>query len=278
MKRFAVLGACLLAAAAPSRADGPKDVKDVKPITVPFELLKSRHMAVQVKINGKGPYRVVFDTGAPINLLNNRVAKESGVLPKDFKRPPFALFGSAGQFKIETLELGGVKAQNLQTAVMDHPLVKVMAKELGPLEGIVGFSFFARYRMTIDYQAKELTFVPTGYDPPDMMAKVMALLLAPPAKKKQVLAPAAQWGLRVTKGAGDEEAGVTVAEVLPDGPAAAAGLKAGDRLLTLDGRWTDSVADCFAAAGHVRPGTAVRVRVRRGGEEKELTVTPQRGM
>jgi hypothetical protein len=275
MKRFAVLGACLLAVAAPSRADDPKDVK---PITVPFELLKSRHMAVQVKINGKGPYRVVFDTGAPINLLNNRVAKESGVLPKDFKRPPFALFGSAGQFKIDTLEVGGVKAQNLPTAVVDQPTVTAMAKALGPIEGIVGFSFFARYRMTIDYQAREMTFVPTGFQPPDMMAKVMALLLAPPDKQKRVVAPAAQWGLRVTKGAGDDEAGVTVAEVLPGGPAAAAGLKAGDRLLTLDGRWTDTVADCFAAASHVRPGSAVPVHIRRDGQEKELTVTPQRGL
>src|SRR5262249_38333297 len=197
----ALLGACLLAAL-PARADEPR--QDVKPVTVPFELLKSRHMAVQVKVNGKGPYRVIFDTGAPVNLLNNRVAKESGVLPKDFKRPPFALFGSAGQFKIETLELGGGKAQNLPVAVMDHPTVTAMAKALGPIEGIVGFSFFARYRLTIDYQAKELTFVPTGFDPPDMMAKMMALLLAPPDKKKRVLAPAAQWGLRVTKEAGDE--------------------------------------------------------------------------
>ena len=47
---------------------------------MPFELLKSRHMAVQVKINGKGPYRLIFDTGAPMNLINNKIAKEAGVI------------------------------------------------------------------------------------------------------------------------------------------------------------------------------------------------------
>jgi S1-C subfamily serine protease len=55
-------------------------------------------------------------------------------------------------------------------------------------------------------------------------------------------------------------------------------VKAGDRLLTLDGRWTDSVADCYTAAGFVKAGTAVTVVVKRGGKEKELTVKPAAGL
>jgi S1-C subfamily serine protease len=57
-----------------------------------------------------------------------------------------------------------------------------------------------------------------------------------------------------------------------------AGIQAGDRLLTLDGRWTDSVTDCYTAAGHVKPGSAVKVVVRREGSEKELTVKPTFGL
>ena len=56
------------------------------------------------------------------------------------------------------------------------------------------------------------------------------------------------------------------------------GLKAGDRLLTLDDRWTDSVADCYAAAGYVEAGTEAVVKIKRDGEEKELTVKPQAGL
>ena len=44
--------------------------------------------------------------------------------------------------------------------VMDHPTVEAISKTVGPIDGIVGFPFFARYRMTLDYQAKKLTFVP----------------------------------------------------------------------------------------------------------------------
>ena len=82
-----------------SAEDAPKP----KPIVVPFELLDSKHLAVKIKINGKGPYRVIFDTGSPVTLLSNKVAKEAGVVPKDAMQPAFALFGAMGQFPIKTL-------------------------------------------------------------------------------------------------------------------------------------------------------------------------------
>jgi hypothetical protein len=270
MKCFATL-ACFagLFLAAPCRAgDAPP-----RPVTVRFETLKSQHMVVQVKVNGKGPYRLIFDTGAPVTLLNNKIARAAGVLPKNFRAPFFALFGSMGEFKVKTLEVGGVAARNVPAVVMDHPTVEFVSKLVGPIDGIVGFSFWARYRLSIDYKAKEMTFVPVAYRPPDLMQTVLKSLAAGPGKAKTlVLAPAGQWGFRVLKKDGDAEAGVTVADVLPGGPAAGAGLKAGDRLLVLDGRWTDSVADCYAAAAHVRPGTAARVTIRRDGKEQELTV------
>src|SRR5205807_2597746 len=98
-----------------ARAD---EAAEKKPVTVPFGLLKTQHMTVQVKINGKGPYRLIFDTGAPVTLINNKVAKEAGVFLKDFKQPFFALFGSVGQFKMKSLEVGDVKVANISTVVM----------------------------------------------------------------------------------------------------------------------------------------------------------------
>jgi S1-C subfamily serine protease len=80
------------------------------------------------------------------------------------------------------------------------------------------------------------------------------------------------------KQAGDQEPGVTVREVLPHSAAAKAGLKPGDRLLILDDRWTDTLADCYAAAGYVKPGTEAKVTLRRGDREIELTVRPDNGL
>ena len=58
---------------------------------------------------------------------------------------------------------------------------------------------------------------------------------------------------------------------------AAGGLKPGDRLLTLDGRWTDSIGDTFSAASLVKPGRAVKLVVQRGDKEVKLTVKPMKG-
>jgi hypothetical protein len=263
----------LLAGMASAHADKPRP----KPAAVPFDLLKTQHMVVNIKVNGKGPYRVIFDTGAPIMLLNNKVAKDSGIFPKNFKRPFFAPLGSVGDFKIKTLQLGELEVHDIKTIVMDHPTISLISKAVGPIEGIVGFSFFARFRMTIDYQKKEMTFVPTKYDPPDMLANVLKMVLRP-GKQTQILAPAGQWGFQVYKDDKDEEPGVTVKEVVSGSPADKGGLKAGDRLLTLSGRWTDTVADCYIAAGFVLPGSEAVLVVSRDGKELQLKVKVVAGL
>jgi Aspartyl protease/PDZ domain len=252
---------------------------DGKPIVVPFELLKSRHIAVEVMVNGKGPYRLIFDTGAPTNLINNKVAKEAGVSKKDDKGTGLPLFGMAGAKTIDTLEVGGVKMEKVPVIVMDHPTVSAISKALGPIEGIVGFPFFANYKTTVDYQKKELTFTPNGYVPGDVMQGLMDKLMSGTKGKPEprIVAPAAAWGFAVDKHEKDEDAGVTVKDVLADSAAAEGGLKSGDRLLTLDGRWTDSVSDTFSATSMVKPGRSVVLVVKRDGKEMKLNVKPAKG-
>ena len=273
-----------LAPAAPPENDPPAKAPlkaDGKPVVVPFELLKSRHMAVQVKVNGKGPYRLIFDTGAPTNLVNNKVAKEAGLLDKKDKGG-LALFGAAPAPKIiKKLEVGDLVLEGVPTMVMDHPTVAAIAEAIGPVEGLIGFPFFARYTMTIDYQKKEMTLVPNGYIPGDAMQGMMDKLMAGTKGQKPepaVVAPAAVWGFAVGKSPDDEAAGVVVTEVLGRGAAAAGGLWIGDRLLTLDGRWTDTVGDTFVAASGAKPGKPATLVVTRAGKEVKLTVTPGKGL
>ncbi len=254
------------------------DTATSKPVTVPFDLLVTKHMVVEIKVNGKGPYRVIFDTGAPVSLLNSKVAKEAGLIDKNAARPLFNLFGPVEQTKIKALEVGDLTARGVPVIVMDHPTVEVISQILGPIEGIIGFPFFARYKMTLDYQKKEMTFVPSGYEPADVIQSLMENVLGRDTPSVRVLAPAGLWGLVVAKDDKDEEAGVTVKQVLAGGAAAAAGLRPGDRLLTLDGRWTDSVTDCYTAVSFVKPGTEVEVTLRRDGRAVTRKVKPQVGL
>jgi S1-C subfamily serine protease len=112
------------------------------------------------------------------------------------------------------------------------------------------------------------------------MQALMTMMMGASRDKpvKQIIAPAARWGMVVEKPAGDEQPGVVVKEVHAGSAAAAAGIQAGDRLLSLDSRWTDSVNECYQAAAHVPAGTAARVVLQRGGKELVVTVKPASGL
>ena len=265
--------------AADQPAVKPIEKAVAKPIVIPFELLKSGHMAVMVKVNGKGPYRVIFDTGAPVNLFNNKLAKEADLL-RDVPKSSLPFLGTIAEVKVKELQVGDEKAASQPAIVMDHPLVELMSKKLGALYGIVGFPFFARYTMTIDYQAQTLTLVPNGYKPANVMKSLeatMIQMIAGGSPAEKVLSPAAQWGLTARK-TDDDKAGIVVKEVLAGSAAAEAGLKPGDRLLTVDGRWTDSLPDLYEVAGHIKPGVRVPVKLQRDGKEMELQIKPRAGL
>ncbi|TMQ32758.1 MAG: serine protease, partial [Planctomycetota bacterium] len=118
MKRTWMAASFLIAAlVAPARAD----TAPALPVAVPFELLITKHMVVTIKINGKGPYRVIFDTGAPVTLLSNKVGKATGLIGKDGASTSFSLFGPVAQTNAKKLELGGLRAEKVPVIVMDHP-------------------------------------------------------------------------------------------------------------------------------------------------------------
>ena len=133
MKRllFALALACVTT---PLRAEAPKTEAAPKPVVVPFELLPTGHMAVMVKVNGEGPYRLILDTGAPITLIDNRVAEAAGLL-KDVPEPLFSLFGSRGEVKVAELQVGEQTVKNLTAIVMDHPTVQAHVAGAGEEAG-----------------------------------------------------------------------------------------------------------------------------------------------
>ncbi|MBI2804134.1 MAG: aspartyl protease family protein [Planctomycetes bacterium] len=275
--QFALLCITVFFIPAAAQAQGQDQKQPPKKFVVPFEIIKTQHMVVNVKVNGKGPFRVVFDTGAPDSLVSNKLAKAAGLKGKGGGLP---LFGARGAATINSLEIGDLKATNVSTMIMDHPTVNAIASLVGPLEGIIGFTFYSRYKMSIDYEKKLMTFEPNTYVPGDVMQMMMKKMLAPKSVRQapRILAPAGLFGIRVEKAKDDDEPGVTVKQVLADSPAGIAGFKAGDRLLTLDGRWTDTVADCYIAAGHVRVGQPAVAFVVRDGKKILLKVTARAGL
>lgn len=246
------------------------------PAKVPFTLLPSNHMVVQAKLNGKGPYRLIFDVGAPITLLSNRAAVESGAVDKNAKAS--FLFSMRGEGKVKDLQVGELDDKDLPVMVFDHPALKALSGFLsGRIDGIIGFTFFARYKTTIDYQAKVMTLEKVDYRVRNLIEDLPAKLSGPKVARETVFGSKYLFGIEL----GDPtDQGVTIASVRRESPAAAGGLRSGDVLVSLDGRWTTTAADAaFAASKLETPaGKAVDVVVLREGEELHLAVKPVEGL
>lgn len=270
------------AAPAPAPADDPAEAKPkpkakAEPIEIPFRLLPSNHMAVQTRINGKGPYWLVFDVGAPITLVSTALNKELGLSGS----ARGGLFGVNPDAKAKTFEVGGAVVDDLPLIVMDHPAVRALSSPATRLQGIVGYTFFARYRATIDYQARVMTLEPVDFRADNLLESLTERMAGPRRAREIPLAPLGLWGFRVGEPEGGLEArGVPVLEVVPGSPAERAGLKPGDVLATLDGRWTLSPDDVHEAAAKVKPDVAaegVPAVVLREGRETTLSIRPRPG-
>lgn len=242
--------------------------------SAPLYLLKTGHIAVEARVNGRGPYRLVLDTGAPITFVSGRVAQDAGLITPERAKMP-TLMGMRGQAVLKALNVGGAVARDLNVFILDHPVVEMIGQVDGPLDGIIGFSFFARFRTTLDYAAHRVTFAPSDYRPQDVTQSLVTRLTAT-EPRRTVLAPSGLWGMAV--GAGEGLPGVVVKQVLPRSAADSAGFKPGDRLLTVDGCWIESVNDFYEAAARARPGDIVLVRIGREATEKEVKVRPRVGL
>ena len=72
---------------------------------------------------------------------------------------------------------------------------------------------------------------------------------------------------------GQFENGAVVKEILPDSPAAKAGLQAGDKLVSIDGAAVSDPAHLLSLMGRYLSGDKVELVVRRGEESKTLEAT-----
>lgn len=123
--------------------------------TVPFELVNN-HIYVDVRLNGRGPFRLLCDTGGS-NVVTPEVAKELGVEAQGAleirgagEKSEDVAFARLGR-----VELGAVSLRDQLFLVL--PFSELSAVEGFPVQGLVGYEIFKRFAVTIDYPDRKLT-------------------------------------------------------------------------------------------------------------------------
>lgn len=291
MKRIATrLGLVLSLVALAPNGPAAKDPAVGKSYKVPYRLTLTNHYLVRVRINGKGPFNFLVDTGAPALYIGTEAAKTIGLAP-----PPKGDYWTP----VERLDLeGGATLKTIKARVEDPFQLEGM-NALGlpgaRIDGILGFTILARFRMEFDPTNDRMTWTRLDYEPPDPFVPRNVENMKPPAEMQMMsmLGPAMKFAsLLIGKQPEDilqsqgllglelSAAGpvVRVADVWKDSPAAKAGVKPGDELIGLAGRSITTLKIAHEAIALTRPGDKVKLTVKRGGEEIDLTLTAAEGL
>jgi hypothetical protein len=125
-----------------------------KSVTLPFRLLNN-HVYVEARVNGKGPYTFIVDTGGH-TLISPRVAREAGlkVVGAGVTSGAGEKSESTGYARYREIALGAVRLTD-QPAFITN--IYQPAIEGIPVDGMVGFELFARFAIRIDYGSKTMT-------------------------------------------------------------------------------------------------------------------------
>lgn len=285
LRRLPILGLFLATAAIAS--DAPAESPVGSTFQVPYRVTLTNHYLVRVRINGQGPFNFLVDTGAPALYVGTEAAKRIHLEPS--RRSYWT--------DIEQLELeGGALLRHLKARIED-PVQLIGMNEMGlpgaRIDGILGFTVLARFRMEFDPTKDRMTWTRLDYEPkeppvpgrsdrelpPELqmmnllgpVAKFLGLFLKQPEEQ---LHPRGFLGLEVN----DRDGQVRVSTVLPGTAAAKAGLKAGDRLVQVGQQEISSFADAWKAMAEVKPGDRVTLTVRRGPGTMELIATAAEGL
>jgi hypothetical protein len=85
--------------------------------------------------------------------------------------------------------------------------------------------------------------------------------------------PPVMLGITMGGSGGEDEEGVEINSVMPGLPAAKAGLKEGDRMLSLDGKKIEDQKQFRELLKSKKGGESAKLKINRDGEEKTLTIT-----
>ncbi|HUQ33286.1 MAG TPA: aspartyl protease family protein [Pyrinomonadaceae bacterium] len=132
--------------------------------TLPFDLIDNR-IVINVRLNGQGPFRLIFDSGAGA-VISPEVARSLGLKIENLQTGA----GGVGEGRVERgettvsrIEVGDIRFPAEDFSVISFSDTKYVFGA-NRIDGIIGYSIFRHLVVSIDYERKQLTFTePSGF-------------------------------------------------------------------------------------------------------------------
>ena len=152
----------------------PAQQDDRVATTFPFEF-RSGMIFLPVRLNGSPPLSFVLDTGSARMLVDRALAKTLGLKATGHGSMQGAGSGRIPVESIENVAIGltGLDSNGYEISTTDlHPLQASLGEKV---DGILGYEFFRRFVVTVDYAAKTLTITPPNAFHPDPSAQPVSI-------------------------------------------------------------------------------------------------------
>jgi len=141
----------------PMAAPPPDEVSvPDKGVTVPMLDFEGRTV-VEVKINGKGPYRFLLGTTANLTLIDTALQKELGLPVAEAMAAPSGGGAAPTIVTINDLRMGEASVMGFMGAVL--PLSGLWGGGPNAPRGIVSASLFSGYLLTCDYLKNHINII-----------------------------------------------------------------------------------------------------------------------
>lgn len=279
----AVLCFGTLALADPEHAKTAEAKPALPSFRVPYQLTETKHILVRARINGKGPYHFVMDTGAPALFVSTESAQKHGLNA-----------GPDGWAELEKLEIeGGVVLEKVKARVETPFQVSGMNAMGLPgirLDGMLGYSILAQFRIELDLTKPHMVWTRLDWTPPPprpileggqgatelaVMGNLMKLLQVFMQKRPDpVFIQRGLLGIQLV----ERDGGVFVEHVLPGSPAAKAGTRVGDRILRYQDKEVASLKDLHGLAAEHASKEEIAIEVERAGQKHTMTIRTEKGL
>ncbi|MDX2038199.1 MAG: PDZ domain-containing protein [Isosphaeraceae bacterium] len=255
---------------------------------IPYRVTDTNHFLVRVRINGKGPFNFLVDTGAPALYIGTEAAKKIGL-----ETPEGEFWAPIDTFEFE----GGAKLASIRGRIED-PFQLVGMNALGlpgaTIDGILGYTILARYKIELDPTRDRMVWTRLDLEPKEPWVPRGAVAKKAPTEMQALTAMGglAKFAAMFVGKQPEEEriaqgflgleleargGSLYVVKVLEGSPAHAAKVETGDRIVKLAGKKVFTSRDAHESIAKTKRGDSVSVNLSRGGMSIDLNIIAGEG-